>query len=220
MTISRDGRRHRRVSSRRVGSILLAGAAGYLLGSVSFSRLVGRWRAPGVDLSHSQVYVPQSGQTITLGGTTPTSVGQHLGGRWAAVAVGLEAAKAALPTAGALRLTADIGIAQAAGVGAVLGHAYPLWQGGRRGGYGASPIIGGMLVLDPVGLLVTNAAMLAVIGLSRESRLVMLWPVTLPVWAASRRPELVGYAVAVNAILWSRVVPELRTSMSGMLNRS
>lgn len=217
MTIAKDG--PRRESNRRVGRLLLAGAGGYLLGSVSFSRLVGRWRAPGVDLSRSEVYVPQTGQTITLGGTTPTSVGQHLGGRWAAVAVALEAAKAALPAAAARRWSPDSGVAQAAAVGAVLGHAYPLWNAGRRGGYGASPIIGGMLVLDPVGLLVTNAVTIAVIGLTRESRLVMAWPVTLPVWAAARRPELLGYAVAVNAILWSRIVPELRTSLAGMLRQ-
>jgi glycerol-3-phosphate acyltransferase PlsY len=200
--------------------MLLGLGVGYVAGSVSFSRLLGQWRAPGVDFSHAEVYVDQTGETIVLGGTTPTSVGAHLGGRWAGVAVGLEAAKAAVPTVLARRLSDDPRVAAATAAGAVLGHAYPLTQRGRGGGYGASPIIGGMAELDPLGLVVTNAVMIGVIAAAREGRLVLLWPATIPLWAAlRRRSDLVGYSVAVNAILWSRLVPELRTSMAGMLTR-
>jgi glycerol-3-phosphate acyltransferase PlsY len=210
-------RRLRRVLLR---DMLLGMGVGYLAGSVSFSRLLGQWRAPGVDFSHAEILVEQTGETIVMGGTTPTSVGVHLGNRWAGVAVGLEAAKAAIPTALARRLSDDPRVAAATAAGAVLGHAYPLTQRGQRGGYGASPIIGGMAVLDPLGLVVTNAVMVGVIAATRESRLVLLWPATIPVWAAvRRRNDLVGYALAVNVILWSRVVPELRSSMAGMLTR-
>lgn len=203
----------------RARDLALGLAAGYVAGSVSFSTLVGRWRAPGVDFSRSQVYVPQTGRTITMGGTTPTSVGAHLGGRWAGVAVVLEAAKAGVPTWAARRWVDRPGVAEAVAVGAVVGHAYPLWQHGRRGGYGASPILGGMAVLDPAGLVATNAALLAVIGLTKENRLVLAWPATLPIWAAlRRRPELLAYSLAVNAVLWSRLVPEMRTSMAGLLD--
>lgn len=209
--------RNRRVALRH---LLLGAGVGYLAGSISFSRLLGQWRAPGVDFSHAEILVEQTGETIVMGGTTPTSVGAHLGNRWAGVAVGLEAAKASLPTALARRYSDDPWVPVATAAGAVLGHAYPLPQHGRRGGYGASPIIGGMAVLDPLGLVVTNAVMVGVIAAARESRLVLLWPATIPLWAGwRRRPDLVAYSLAVNAILWSRLVPELRTSMAGMLTR-
>jgi glycerol-3-phosphate acyltransferase PlsY len=216
-------RRRRPPSSRRARPVDLATglALGYVAGSVSFSSLIGRWRAPGVDFSEAEVYVEQTGRSITLGGTTPTSVGAHLGGQWAGLAIALEAAKAAVPTWAARRLSSGTGVGEAVAAGAVLGHAYPLWQLGRRGGYGASPIIGGMLVLDPLGLLATNAALMAVIGITGERRLVLAWPLSLSVWAAARRrPELLWYTAAVNAILWSRLVPELRSTMSGLLSEN
>ena len=97
MTTSPEQAGHKRKVPLR--DLLVGVGVGYVAGSVSFSRLLGQWRAPGVDFSHAEIYVDQTGETIVLGGTTPTSVGVHLGGRWAGVAVGLEAAKAAVPTA-------------------------------------------------------------------------------------------------------------------------
>jgi glycerol-3-phosphate acyltransferase PlsY len=205
---------------RRWAVLGVAAGAGYLAGSVSFSRLLGRWRAPGTDLTRTEVLVPQTGETVTLGGTTPTSVAQHLGGRWAVVAVVLEAAKAAAPALAARRLWPGTAAAEVAAAAAVLGHAYPLWQKGRDGGYGESPMLGGMLVLDPLGFLVTNGALAAVMGLTRDGRLVMAYPLTLPVWAAARRDrDLLGFSLAVNAVMWSRVVPEWRSSLSGVVSR-
>jgi glycerol-3-phosphate acyltransferase PlsY len=205
---------------RRWAVLGAAAGVGYLAGSVSFSRLIGAWRAPGVDLSRSEMVVPDTGQTITLVGTTPTSVAQHVGGGWAGLAVALEAAKAAVPAYAAGRLAPGSGAAQAAAAGAVLGHVVPLWQGGRNGGYGASPMLGGMLVLDPLGLLVTNGVVMAAMGATRDRRLVMGWPLTLPVWALARRDSrLVAYALVANAIMWSRLVPELRSSLAGLVSR-
>lgn len=205
---TRDGSRTRQV--------LLGFGAGYLAGTVSFSALVLRWRAPGTDASRAQILVEQTGETITIGGTTPTSVRSHLGGRWAALAVALEAGKATLPTWLARRWSGSESVAAATAAGAVLGHAYPLRA--RAGGYGESPMLGGLAVLDPLGLVVTNLAVLGAIGVTRDGRLMLLWPATIPVWAAlRRRPELLGYALGVNVVMWSRLVPELRTSLAGVL---
>ena len=89
----RDRRRLPSSSQRARPLDLATGfALGYVAGSVSFSSLIGRWRAPGVDFSEAEFYVEQTGRSITLGGTTPTSVGAHLGGGWAGLAVAVEAA--------------------------------------------------------------------------------------------------------------------------------
>lgn len=216
MTVAVTGARRDSRSRRHLRQALLGIGAGYLAGTVSFSAILVRWQAPGTDASRAQILVEQTGETITLGGTTPTSVRSHLGGRWAALAIALEAGKAALPTWLARRWSGSEAVAAATAAGAVLGHAYPL--GARAGGYGESPMIGGLAVLDPLGLVVTNLAILGAIGVTRDSRLVLLWPATIPVWAAlRRRPELLGYALGVNVVLWSRLVPELRTSMAGVL---
>jgi glycerol-3-phosphate acyltransferase PlsY len=204
----------------RWAAVAGAAAVGYLAGSVSFSRLIGRWRAPGTDLSRSEMVIDEQGTTVTLVGTTPTSVMHHVGGGWAGAAVALEAAKAAVPAYAASRLAPGTGAAHAAAAAAVLGHALPLWQGGRDGGYGASPMLGGMLVLDPVGLLATNGLVMAAIGVTRERRIVMLWPLTLPLWAVVRRdPRLLAYATAANAVMWTRLAPQLRSSLSGFVRQ-
>jgi hypothetical protein len=81
-------------------------------------------------------------------------------------------------------------------------------------------MLGGLLVLDPLGFLVTNAALAAVMGLTRDGRMIMAYPLTIPVWAAARHDRaLLAYSLAVNAVMWSRVLPEWRTSLAGVVSR-
>lgn len=206
------------MTSRRVVAVLLAGASGYLLGSVSLSRLLGRWRDSGTDMSTTEVYVKEVDATVTFHGTTPTSIKEHLGGGWAGLAVALEASKALIPAVLGRRLAPDTSAAEVAAVAAVVGHVYPLGRPSREGGYGESPILGGLLVLDPLGFVVTNAVAGSVIGATRDRRFIMAWPLTLPFWAAVRRDRaLLAYTLAVNAVMWSRLVPELRSSLAPVL---
>jgi len=109
------------------------------------------------------------------------------------------------------------GAAPAAASSAVLGHVFPAWNG-FRGGYGMSPMIGGLAVLDPPGLVVTTGVVSAGIGAARDRRLMMIWPVTVPVWGAFRhRRDLVAFGLAANVVYWARLVPELRRSLRSVL---
>ena len=192
-------------------------AAGYVLGAVSFSKLLGERFAPGEDISVSHMEVPETGAMIEFRGITPTSVREHAGTPAMVAAIALEAAKALVPTLAARRLLPGTPAAPAAAAGSVLGHAVPVWTGGK-GGYGASPMLGGLLVLDPLGFLVTNAAVSAAIAVTRDRRLIMIWPLTVPIWAAVRRRwDVLGFGLVANAIMWTRLVPELRSSMRGLL---
>ena len=192
-------------------------AAGYALGAVSFSKAVGERFAPGEDISVSHIEVPETGSTIEFRGITPTSVREHAGTPAMVAAIALEAAKALVPTLAARRLLPGTAAAPAAAAGSVLGHVVPVWSGGK-GGYGASPMLGGLLVLDPLGFLVTNAAVSAAMAVTRDRRLVMIWPLTVPIWAAvRRRRDVLAFSLAANAIMWTRLVPELRSSMRGLM---
>lgn len=133
--------------------------------------------------------------------------------------VALEAAKAALPTLAARVLLPDSPAAPAAAAGAVVGHVLPLWNGLRMGGYGMSPMLGGMLVLDPVGLVVTTGSISALIKVLDDPRIMMVWPVTVPAWGAVRgRRDLIGYGLVANGVYWARLVPELRRGLSALLS--
>lgn len=203
--------------SPRSSSVLavLAGAAvGYLAGSISFSRLVGERLAPGEDLSVSTFEIPETGATLEFHGITPTSVKQHAGTTGMLLATLLEAAKVAVPAAAARAAFPDTPAAPAsAATAAVVGHAFPATRG-FRGGYGVSAMLGGLLVLDPVGLVVTTATVSATIGVTRDQRLMMLWPLAVPVWGLVRgRRDVLAFGVITNVAYLVRLVPELRGGM-------
>jgi acyl phosphate:glycerol-3-phosphate acyltransferase len=116
-------------------------AAGYLLGSVPFGYLVGRWR--GVDvLAHGSKNIGA------------TNVGRVLGPRWGVLVFLLDAAKGALPALAALAVASAVGAAPpkalgvGAGVAAFLGHLFPLYLG-FKGGKGVATGAGVVAVLLP-----------------------------------------------------------------------
>lgn len=197
---------------------VIAGAvAGYLAGSVSFSRLVGESLAPGQNLNVTFIEVPESGSTVEFHGVTPTSVREHAGSRAMMASVVLEAAKAVVPTLAARLVLPGTAASPAAAAGAVVGHVFPMWNG-FRGGYGMSPMLGGLLVLDPLGLVVTTAGLSGLIGLTRDRRLMMLWPATVPLWGVARhRTDVVAFGVVANVVYWARLVPELRRGLRSIL---
>jgi glycerol-3-phosphate acyltransferase PlsY len=198
---------------------LLAGAAaGYLAGAVSFSRLVGSRAAPGQDLNVTLIDVKETGTTVEFHGITPTSVKEHAGSRAMMLSIAMEAAKAAAPTLAARTLLPGTPAAPAAAAGAVIGHIFPMWSG-WRGGYGMSPMIGGFLVLDPAGLAVTTAGLSTVILASHDRRLMMLWPVAIPLWGVARgRRDILAFGVVANVAYWARLVPELRRGLRSVLS--
>ncbi|HYN29517.1 MAG TPA: glycerol-3-phosphate acyltransferase [Dermatophilaceae bacterium] len=207
----------RQMSDR--GAAVAGAVAGYLSGSVSFSRIVGQRVAPGADLSTSRIAVDDEGTTIELRGITPTSVHAHGGARAMLVAVGMEAAKAAIPTAAARALLPGTPAAPAAAFGALVGHIAPVWSR-FRGGYGVSAMLGGTLALDPVGLVVTAGGLSGVMRVTDEQRLMLLWPITVPVWGAVRgRRDLVAYGVAANLVYWARLLPELNRGLRPLLEK-
>lgn len=199
-------------------AVLAGAAAGYVAGSVSFSRLVGARAAPGQDLNVTLIDVAETGTTVEFHGITPTSVKEHAGNRAMMLSIAMEAAKAAVPTLAARVLMPGTPAAPAAAAGAVIGHIFPMWSG-WRGGYGMSPMIGGFLVLDPAGFVVTTAGLSSVILVSHDRRLMMLWPVTVPLWGAARgRRDILAFGVVANVAYWARLVPELRRGLRSILS--
>jgi acyl-phosphate glycerol 3-phosphate acyltransferase len=144
-----------------LGLVVLA-VGGYLLGSVPFGYLVGRWR--GVDL-------------LSVGSRNigATNAGRVLGMRWGVLVFLLDAAKGAVPVLAAhilAALTAEpfepLGVT--AGVAAFLGHLFPLYLG-FKGGKGVATGAGVVAVLLP---LPTLAALLLWLVVAVTTRYVSL----------------------------------------------
>jgi len=193
-------------------TIALAALAGYLVGSVSFARLIGRVVAPARPLGSDTLSFGADGTVVEVQGVSATSVSVRAGRRWGFLVALLDIGKAAAVTLAARLLdpTGDAYLVAAAF--AVVGHVWPVWHG-FRGGFGVSPIIGGLLVVDPLAIPVTIAAGL-LLGVLLADRLVAYdgWTLLLVPWFLLVRgePAAALYAAVITAIYWWAMREEVR----------
>lgn len=180
---------------------------GYLAGSVSLTRLIGRMVVPDERLESARLV---DGDTEVLDRISPSRVGALAGSRWGVVAAIAEIGKVAFVTWWCRRRWPEDG-GEAAMAGAVAGHTHPVFHG-FRGGYGQSPIVGGMLVLDPWSIPVAGLAGTAASLVTGDEWLMQDgWPVILLPWALWRRRPALAAALAVANVVYLRVeLPEYR----------
>jgi acyl phosphate:glycerol-3-phosphate acyltransferase len=191
-----------------LGAIVAGLVVGYLAGSVSFTRLLGRYATPS---RLEGAAVPDADGTVVLSRVSPTSLGIRAGRGWGGAAALLEIGKGIGPTWWCRRTWPGTGAAEAAMVGAVVGHVYPVFHH-FRGGYGQSPMVGGLLVLDPRAVPAA-AAIASVTGLAVADAWVVQdgWPLALVPWALWRGDRRVsGAVIAANAVYLTAVWPDLR----------
>jgi acyl phosphate:glycerol-3-phosphate acyltransferase len=176
----------------------------YLTGSVSFARLVARWRVRDADLHRAALTFHEGSAPVVVEGVSATSVAVRAGRRWGLLVSLLDIAKAMLVTALFGWLAPDGPADLVAATFVVVGHVWPIWHR-FRGGFGVSPMIGGLLVIDPGALLATIVLGLLV-GLVLADRLIAYdgWTLLLAPWFLFVRgdPAAALYGVAITAIYW------------------
>lgn len=202
---------------------LLAMATGYLVGSISFARLVTRLFAPEQDISKIEIEVPDSEARFESGAISATSVRLHLGPKYGCLTGILDILKGTIPAL-AFKLWQPEApyYLLAAGMAAV-GHNWPIYYR-FKGGRGMSPIMGGMLVVDWLGAVITNTLGL-LSDLVIKSTLVSsgIWLVLMIPWIWFRSGDLaeLAYAVAMCILFWASMIPEwrelLRLNREGVL---
>lgn len=129
--------------------LLVLAAAAYLVGSISFARLVGRWRAPEVDLTTVEYPVEDSDVVWVYRGVSATTVSRKLGFRFGLLVFALDFAKGLLPTLWVRMAWPDQTWYLVVGILLVVGHVWPLWHG-FVGGRGQSTAVGSVLAVNPV----------------------------------------------------------------------
>jgi glycerol-3-phosphate acyltransferase PlsY len=174
------------------GTQIVAGLlVGFVLGSIPSGYLLVRLKT-GAD-------VRDSGS----GNIGATNVGRVLGAKGGVLTLVLDGAKGAV----AVVLGGQLGVAAgaAAALGAVLGHCYTPWLGGR-GGKGVATLLGSFAVLAPLATAGAAVVLVAVAALSRMMSLAsLLASAALPLIAwlrAEPRATVVAAIAALVVIVW------------------
>jgi glycerol-3-phosphate acyltransferase PlsY len=185
--------------------------AGYLIGAVSFARIVGRRIAPGEDLSKNTLNLPGDA-TIEYGGVSATSIAIRGGPKWGSFTGLLDMAKAFVPTLVVRLIWPDESYHLVVAVGTIVGHNYPVYYR-FEGGRGQTPIYGSLLAIDWIAVPITTIVGVVVgVGLLRDMFIAYtlgMW-LLIPWFAWRAGPPEVAYAVMANVLFMVAMIPETR----------
>ncbi len=183
--------------------LILALGCGYLAGSIPFGMIVARLFRLG-DLR--QIGSGNIGATNVLRtGNRPAALTTLL----------LDVLKGAAPVAIFLSMYGDLP-AQAAGLGAFLGHCFPVWLR-FRGGKGVATWFGIMLAIHPLSWAALCLTWLAAAALTRISSVGSLAAAASgPLWLILfDRWEAVLLAIILGALVWLRHHANIRRILRG-----
>jgi glycerol-3-phosphate acyltransferase PlsY len=191
---------------------VLAALTGYLLGSISFARVIARLVEPQTDISLIEVPFPNSDEVFVSDTVSATAVRVHVGARYGCFTAILDMLKVAVPTLVFRLWHPDTPYFLIVAVFGLVGHDWPVFFG-FKGGRGESPILGGLIVIDWVGAVATNLVGWP-IGILSGNLLIMRWAWLLLLipwfWIRTQDLAYLAYILSINAIYWYAIRPELK----------
>lgn len=191
---------------------LLAAVVGYLLGSISFARIIMKLVAPEEELTGMELDT-QAGETFRVQAVGGTAVSLKLGAKYGVITALLDILKVVFPTLALKLLYPGMPYYLISATMGLVGHNWPLYYR-FKGGRGISAMYGGFLVVDWVGTLVT-----AVVGMFLGlvvfrnvllSYLLGPWLMIPWLWFRTRDPWQVAYAMLVNLLFVLAMIPEIK----------
>ena len=186
--------------------VALGLAIGYLLGAIPFGLILTRFAGLG------DVRAIGSGN---IGATNVLRTGRK--GLAAATLLG-DALKGTVAVLIGLRFNLEPALA--AGLGAFLGHLFPVWLG-FKGGKGVATFLGVLLALSPVALAAFAAIWLGLaFGLRYSSLAALAASAATPVvlWALGQ-PGVAWLFLLLAALLWWKHAPNIRRLLAGTEGR-
>jgi acyl-phosphate glycerol 3-phosphate acyltransferase len=187
---------------------------GYLIGSISFARIVASRVLPGTELGTTSLTWGEDDRGFVTENVSATSIRERGGTKWGCLTGIFDILKAAIPVAFLHFVFPDHPYDVVYGVAVVAGHNLPIYHG-FKGGRGTSTVLGALIILDPISIPIT-ILLGYTIGLFIFKDVLLAhhagWIVLLPFWFALwARWDLVFYAVGINFFRWVVSGPELRS---------
>ncbi len=196
-------------------AVIIALAA-YLIGSISFARLVAHLVRPEASLEQARLHRSETGEEGSVSGIGASTASIALGPAYGFVVALLDMLKALVPILVLRAIFPGKPYGLVFSVFAVLGHVYPVYHR-FNGGRGLSPMLGSLLVIEPIGMLAaTLAGTLLGILINRPHTALLIWFPLLAVWAWVVRSDfsLVVYTVVLMAIFLVAEIPEIRLALA------
>jgi glycerol-3-phosphate acyltransferase PlsY len=185
----------------------------YLLGSISFARLISRLIAPDVDITNVTMDVANSDEKMKMQAIGANTASMKLGPRVGCTIGLLDILKGFLPTLAMRLLYPEQPYFLVTAVFTMVGHNWPIYHR-FKGGRGISTYYGGFFAIDWLGALVTSSlGMVLGMALLKDmlvAYLAGLWLVIPWMWFTQTDRTYLIYAIAVNIIFMLAMLPDIR----------
>jgi glycerol-3-phosphate acyltransferase PlsY len=184
--------------------VVISILVGYLFGSISFARIVAGRVKPEVDITKYIEPIPQSNLVYEDDAVSATLVNLQVGWQYGCLTSILDMIKAIVPMIGFRLLYPDQPYDLIASAAAMVCHNWPIYHQ-FKGGRGESVVYGSMLVIDPLGAVVSNIAavifgiIIGQVHLVRWGGMLLLIPW---LWLRTNNPFTIGYIIFVNVVFW------------------
>lgn len=191
---------------------ILAALIGYLLGAISFANVISRLVAPDKEFKHIKIQVEGIEGALESDTVSATTVRMNVGPKWGCLVSLLDMVKAAAPMLAFKLWQPDQPYYLIAGLMAVVGHNWPVYYR-FKGGRGLSPVLGGFLVLDWLGALLTNLAGF-LLGIRDKNMLVITSlgiVLMIPwIWFRTHDSLQLAYVGLCTLLYYYSMIPELK----------
>jgi acyl-phosphate glycerol 3-phosphate acyltransferase len=199
---------------------IIAGAAiiiGYLIGAISFARVVGRFVLPGADLTEDTL-IPSTDadRPLRLHAVSATTLGNRAGPA-AGIAAGiLDVLKVLLPSLVFRVLYPDQLYYLLTATAGMVGHIWPVYYR-FHGGRGLSAAFAAFLVVAPVGAFVTwlvgTLLGLLVIRDGMVTFIGWMWLMIPWLWFTTHDWRYVLFGLVINLLFVVAMIPDIKVHM-------
>jgi glycerol-3-phosphate acyltransferase PlsY len=192
---------------------LISIVVGYLVGSLSATRIVHRLGAPQVDLGKTTFGLSGVKETVESEMVSATALSMRAGPKLGFLSAAGDMFKVAVPTLLIRRIYPEAPYYLLTAIAGVIGHIWPIYFR-FKGGRGMSAIYGGLFAIDFIGVFATSLlGMVFGLVIVRDILVAYMagyWLLIPWLWFRTHDLAHVLYAVAVNVILLIGLIPEMK----------
>ncbi|MBN1219861.1 MAG: glycerol-3-phosphate acyltransferase [Anaerolineae bacterium] len=191
----------------------VAALIGYLFGSISAARIIGRFVAPQEDISRTELAVPGSDEKFTMTAASATSISLRVGPKYGCLTTIIDMLKVALPVLAFKWWFPESYYFLIVATMGVVGHNWPIYYR-FKGGRGFSAVFGGLVVIDWIAIPITSLlGMVLGLIIFRDVLLAYMagmWLLIPWLWFRTYDMAYLAYAVIVNILFLVAMLPDLK----------